>query len=78
MSKKRKQHKTTMPGHFAAVNVVDQDLVYALKVFKRKMKETKVLETLKENRTYTKPSVTKRAQKSAARYIQHIRELNRD
>jgi ribosomal protein S21 len=78
MNRKQKQHKTTVPGHHAGVNVVDNDLAYALRIFKRKMKETGVLEKVKENRTYTKFSVTRRAEKSKAQYIQKIRDLNRD
>lgn len=78
MNKKQKQHKTTVPGHFAGVTVVDNDLAYALRSFKRRVKETGVLETIKENRTFIKPSVKRRSQLSRAKYIQHIRDLNRD
>ena len=78
MNKKQKQHKTAVPGHFAGVTVVDNDLAYALRTFKRKVKETGVLETIKENRTFIKPSVKRRTQVSRAKYIQHIRDLNRD
>jgi small subunit ribosomal protein S21 len=75
MNRKQKQHKTTVPGHFSAVKVVDNDLAYALRSFKRRVKQTNVLETIKENRTFTKPSVKRRSQVSRAKYIQHIRDL---
>ena len=39
MNKKQKQHKTTVPGHFPAVTVIDNDLAYALRSFKRRVKE---------------------------------------
>jgi len=78
MNKKQKQHKTTVPGHFSAVKVIDNDLAYALRAFKRKMKETGVLEKIKENKTFIKPSVARRTELNAARYIQYIRDLNRD
>lgn len=78
MNRKQKQHKTSVPGHFAGVVVVDNDLAYALRTFKRKMKETGVLEKIKDNRTFIKPSVKRRSQISRAKYIQYIRDLNRD
>ena len=49
MNKKQKQHKTAVPGHFAGVTVVDNDLAYALRSFKRRVKETGVLEKIKDN-----------------------------
>jgi len=78
MNKKQKQHKTAIAGHFAGVTVVDNDLAYALRSFKRRVKETGVLEKIKDTRTFVKPSVKRRSEISRAKYIQHIRDLNRD
>ena len=81
MSKKQKQHKAIVPGHATAVNVVGtnrEDFAHAMKIFKRKVKSAGVLEKIKDNNTFTKPSVKRRQQLSAARYIQHVRDLHRD
>ena len=36
------------------------------------------LEKIKDNKTFTKPSAKRRQQLSAARFIQHVRDLHRD
>lgn len=46
----------------------------ALKRLKRKYRNTKVLQNLRENRYYTKPSVAKRKQLQKASYIQSLRD----
>lgn len=46
----------------------------ALKRLKRKYRNTKVLQNLRANRYFTKPSVTKRQQNQKAAYIQHLRD----
>ena len=81
MSKKQKQHKAIVPGHATAVNVVGtsrEDFAHAMKIFKRKIKSSGVLEKIKDNKTFTKPSVKRRKQLIDARYIQKIRDLHRD
>lgn len=81
MNKKQKHHKTIVPGHSAAVNVVGtsrEDFAFAMKIFKRKMKSSGVLEKLKDNKTFTKPSVKRRKQLIDAKYIQKIKDLHRD
>ena len=81
MSKKQKQHKAIVPGHATAVNVVGttrEDFAQAMKIFKRKVKSAGVLEKIKDNKTFTKPSAKRRQQLSAARFIQHVRDLHRD
>ena len=81
MSKKQKQHKAIVPGHSAAVNVVGtsrEDFAHAMKIFKRKIKSSGVLEKIKDNKTFIKPSVKRRKQLIDARYIQKMRDLHRD
>jgi len=81
MSKKQKQHKAIVPGHATAVNVVGasrEDFAQALKIFKRKVKATGILDKLKDNKTFIKPSVKRRQQLISARYIQKIKDLHRD
>ncbi len=46
----------------------------ALKRMKRKYRNTKVLQNLRENRYYTKPSVARRQQRQKAAYIQNLRD----
>ena len=75
MNKKQKQHQSIVPGNATAVNVVNHDLGFALRTWKRKVKESGVLEYVKEHRTFTKPSVEKRMQVSKAHYRQKMRDL---
>jgi small subunit ribosomal protein S21 len=79
MNKKQKQHQTTVPGNPLAVNVVGtqrEDLGFALKTFKRKMKNSGILEKLKDRKEFEKPSVTKRKQIQRAQFIQKIKDRN--
>ncbi|MGO3708107.1 MAG: 30S ribosomal protein S21 [Mesonia hippocampi] len=46
----------------------------ALKRLKRKFKDTKVLQKLREKQHYTKKSVSKRKQLQKAAYIQSLRD----
>ena len=77
MSKKVKQHKAIVPGNGMAVNVLGsekEDLAFALKTWKRKVKSAGIVEILTEKREYIKPSVKNRAQNIKAKYIQQIRD----
>lgn len=46
----------------------------ALKRYKRKTRNTKLLNHLRENKEYIKKSVKRRKQKGKAAYIQHLRD----
>ena len=46
----------------------------ALKRYKRKTRNTKLLNLLRENKQYTKKSERRRKQKGKASYIQHLRD----
>jgi small subunit ribosomal protein S21 len=79
MSKKVKQHKAIVPGNGMAVNVLGaerEDLAFALKIWKRKVKSAGIVDILNAKREFVKPSVTKRAERIRAAYIQQIRSLN--
>ena len=79
MNKKQKQHQTTVPGNPLAVKVVGtqrEDLGFALKAFKRKIKTSGILEKLKDRKEFEKPSVTKRKQLQKAQFIQKIKDRN--
>jgi ribosomal protein S21 len=76
MNKKQKQHQSIVPGNATAVNVVNQDLGFALRTWKRKVKNTGVLEKTKDNKEFIKPSVKRRQQRQAAQFMQRIKSLN--
>jgi small subunit ribosomal protein S21 len=79
MNKKQKQHQTTVAGNPLAVNVIGtqrEDLGFALKTWKRKVKSAGVLEAVKDRREFIKPSVQKRKQLQAAQFMQRVRDLN--
>ncbi len=46
----------------------------ALKRFKRKFDKTGTMRQLRSRQTFTKPSVSRRAQVQKASYIQHLRD----
>jgi len=78
MSKKQKQHQMILPGNPLGVKVVGssrEDLASALKTWKRKVKASDVLETVKDRKEYTKPTVSRRKEKIDAIYMQRIKDL---
>ena len=79
MNKKQKQHQTIVPGHSLAVNVVGslrEDLAFALKIWKRKVKNSEVLEKTKDRKEFIKQSFKKRKQLQYAQFIQKIKDRN--
>ena len=77
MNKIQQQHQTIVPGHALAVNVIGttrEDLAFALKSWKRKIKKSEILEQTKARKEFIKPSVIKRKQLIAAKFIQKIRD----
>ena len=75
MNKHQKQHQSIVPGNATAINVVNRDLGFALRTWKRKVKDAGVLEYVKDNRTFTKPSVKRRDMISKAKYSQKMQDL---
>lgn len=78
MNKKQKQHQQIVPGNPLAVNVVGtemQDLGYAIKTWKRKVKSAGILEQTKDRKEYEKPTSIRRKQKQRAQFIQKIKDL---
>ena len=78
MSRNQKYHNSIVPGNPMAVAVGkdDKDLNFALKNFKRKVKNSGILEHIKENRTFTKPSVKHREKMNNAKFIQKIKDIH--
>lgn len=56
------------------IKVDNQNIEKALKTLKRKTFATKQLKELREREEYVKPSVTKRSEKSKAKYKQSFRD----
>ena len=75
MNKRQKQHKTIVSGNGNAVSVVDRDLGFALRTFKRKVKESKILEHYKDKKEFIKKSVKRKNQVNRAKYIQKIKDM---
>ena len=78
MSKKQKQHQLIVPGNALAVHVPGtetSDLAFALKAWKRRVKSADILDTVKSNKEFIKPSVQRRQQKQRAQYIQRMDDL---
>jgi len=75
MNKKQKQHQSIVPGNAVAIQVVNQDLSFALRTWKQRVKNSGVLEYVKENRTFVKPTTKRRNVVSKARYRQQMQDL---
>mgnify|MGYP003627781056 CR=1 FL=1 len=75
LNKKQKYHQSIIPGHGIGSKVVNHDLNFALRMWKRKLKSSDVLTKLKENNEYIKPSRIKRTKKMAAIYKQQMDNL---
>lgn len=73
MNRKQKLHQTIVPGCGNAVHVVDGDIGYAVKQFKRQIKKSGVLQKTFDRKEFTKPSVIARQQRARAAFIQQIR-----
>ena len=76
MNKKLKQHQSVIPGHSIGSSVVDKDINFALRNWKRKLKFADTLTILKDKKEFIKPSVTKRQQMIQASYKQRMQSLN--
>ena len=73
MNKRQKNHKTIVPGNGNAVSIVDKDLNFALRIFKRKIKDSKILDNFKQKKEFIKPSIKRRDEINKAKYIQKIK-----
>ncbi len=64
-----------IPGRFRAAKVVNGNIEAALKFWKRQMKESDVLQELKDRKEFIKPSAVKRKQKMDAIRKEYIRRI---
>ena len=77
--KKVRREQMIIPGRFRAAKVVNGNIEAALKFWKRQMKESDVLQELKDRKEFIKPSAVKRKQKMDAirkEYIRRIRSVD--
>ena len=78
MNKKQKQHQMIVPGNGLAVKVIGntkEDVGYAIKAWKQKVKTAGILEIVKDRKEFEKPSVGKRQDRIKASYIQRMQSL---
>lgn len=74
MSKKHKYHQSIIPGVSLGAAVLNGDLGFALRLWKKKLKDSDVLKNVKERKEFVKPSVKKRKQMSDAIYWQKVQD----
>ena len=68
-----------VPGRFKAAKVVNGNIEAALRFFKRQVKESNVLQEVRDRQEFIQPSAVKRRQKQQAvrkEYIRRLREQN--
>jgi len=75
MNKQHKHHKSIVPGNSFSTKVINKDINFALRSWKKQLKISNTLDTLKEKREFEKPSVTKRKIKNSAIFNQYIQDL---
>tara|TARA_R110000782_G_scaffold249347_2_gene336450 strand:+ start:72 stop:293 length:222 start_codon:yes stop_codon:yes gene_type:complete len=70
----------TLPGHALGAKVLSTkrnpngDITYALQHWKKLIKDSGILDIVKEKKEYQKKSVTRRRQLQKARYISSIQD----
>ncbi len=64
-----------IPGRFKAAKVVNGNIEAALKFWKRQVKESNVLQEVKDRKEFIKPSAVKRKQKMDAIRKEYIRRI---
>mgnify|MGYP001164085470 FL=1 len=64
-----------IPGKFKAAKVINGNIEAALKFWKRQVKESNVLQELKDRKEFIKPSAVKRKQKMDAIRKEYIRRI---
>ena len=73
--KKIKREDMDIPGCATGVKVVNGNIELALKMWKRKVKDSGKIEELKNRKEYIKPSAVKRKQKQQAVRAEYERRM---
>jgi ribosomal protein S21 len=73
MTKKQKQFESIIPGTPAGVKVVRSndraDLSFALRKWKKMLKDAGTIEELKDRTTYEKPTMARHKQRERSKYL---------
>ena len=83
MNKKMKRQKSILPGA-TGVRVIktkqhpNGDINFALRSFKKELKQSNKLDELKERRYYIPKSAKKREMMKRAKYFQWVEDINRN
>ena len=83
MNKKMKRQKSILPGALG-IRVVktkqypNGDINFALRSFKKELKQSGKMEELRERRYFVPKSAKKREQMKRAKYFQWVDDLNRN
>tara|TARA_R100001443_G_C3341352_1_gene174547 strand:+ start:555 stop:830 length:276 start_codon:yes stop_codon:yes gene_type:complete len=91
MNKKQKIWQSYLPGHALGASVVttkykdkdgklkqNPDVGFAIRFWKRSLKDAGTLFEFKRRKHYVKKSQLKREQKNAAKFAQWVRDKNQD
>ena len=78
MNKQLKHHKSIVPGNSYSTKVVNRDINFALRLWKKQVKSSDSINRLKSLQEFEKPSITKRRQKQIAIHKQKIANLYSD
>jgi len=73
--KKVRKEQMIVPGRFKAAKVINGNIEAALKFWKRQVKESNVLQEVKDRKEFIKPSAIKRKQKMDAIRKEYIRRI---
>ena len=73
--KKVRKEQMIVPGRFKAAKVINGNIEAALKFWKRQVKESNVLQEVKDRKEFIKPSAVKRKQKMDAIRKEYIRRI---
>jgi|TARA_Y100000289_G_C3790271_1_gene83681 ribosomal protein S21 len=76
--KKVRKEQMIIPGRYKAAKVVNGNIEAALKFWKRQVKESGVLQEVKDRKEFIKPSAVKRKQKMDAIRKEYIRRIRSD
>lgn len=78
MNKKQKLHQSMLPGNPIGAKVVEKDIKFALRIWKKQLKEAGTLAKLKSKKEFIKPSEQRRKQLNRAIYLESNKQTDKD
>ena len=76
--KKAKRENVVTPGYSIGVTVFNSNIEMALKIWKRKLKDSGMMEELRDRKEYTKPTTQRREQRKNALRAEYRRRMYED